>query len=465
MLAQRLYEAGHISYMRTDSTNLSAQAVSQIKQVVEKNYGKEYFQTHVFSKKSKNAQEAHEAIRPTDMFKLTAGANEEQKKLYKLIWARTVASQMTDAEIMRTRVSVEVANGEVPEFNTNGSRVLFDGWLQADPGAKGEDVYLPELSEGEKLTFVSIHTEEKETTPPPRYSEAGLVKELEKRGIGRPSTYASIIKTLVDRNYVEKVQRSLVPTDTGDVVSSFLEDNFEQYISDSFTAKMEDELDEIANGKDTYLRTLTDFYGPFLKDIKSKDKIEKITNMGDAPAEFPCPKCQAPMVIKLSKNGKFMSCSKFPDCTGARNIEGEELEGPKQTGEKCPDCKKGMLIERDGRYGRFISCDTYPKCKFIKEDPEEAKKKSTGVTCPMCKKGEMVERRGRFGVFYSCSTYPDCKNAIKAKPTGKICEYDRGGQKCGALMMDGTKTIPERCSDKTCPNHNPHKLEATKQSK
>ena len=458
MLAQKLYEAGHITYMRTDSTNLSAQAIGQIKSVVEKNYGKEMFVPHTFSKKSKNAQEAHEAIRPTDMFKMSAGATEEQKKLYKLIWVRTVASQMMDANIMRTRVTVDVANGKVPEFIANGSRVLSPGWLMADPDAKGEDVYLPELTEGEKLTFVSISTEEKQTTPPPRYSEAGLIKELEKRGIGRPSTYASIIKTLVDRNYVEKVQRSLVPTDTGDVVSSFLEANFASYISDGFTAEMEDELDEIATGKRTYVKTLTDFYKPFLKDVKSKDKIEKITNMGIAPAEFPCPKCGKEMIFKLSKNGKFMSCSNFPECTGARKMDGVELEGPKETGEKCPDCEKGMLVERDGRFGRFISCNLYPKCKFIKEDPEEAKKKSTGITCPLCKKGEMVERRGRFGVFYSCSSYPDCKNAIKAKPTGNICSHDRGGHPCGALMMIGTKTIPERCSDKTCPNHNPHKL-------
>jgi DNA topoisomerase I len=466
MVAQKLYEKGLITYMRTDSTNLSKTAVEQIVKVVTDNYGKEYLETRTFSKKSKNAQEAHEAIRPTDIFKLSAGLNDEQKKLYKLIWSRTVASQMTDAKVMRTKVHVDVAGGEVPEFTTNGSRVLFDGWLKVDPGAKSEDVFLPKLSEREKLTFISIDSEEKETTPPPRYSEAGLIKELEKRGIGRPSTYASIIKTLVDRRYVEKEGRTLIPTDTGDVVSSFIEENFEKYISDSFTADMEDELDDIATGKRTYLKTLTDFYGPFLKEVKSKDKLDKITNLGDAPKEFKCPQCKTNMVIKLSKNGKFMSCSKFPDCTGARTIEGEELEGPKETGEMCPDCGEsknaGKLIERDGRFGRFISCNNYPKCKFIKEDPKEAAKKMTGVKCPSCDKAEIMERRGRFGLFYSCASYPDCKFAIKAKPTGKNCTYDRGGKPCGSLMMEGTKTIPERCSDKTCPNHNPHKLDAKK---
>jgi len=458
ILAQKLYEAGLITYMRTDSTNLSTQALGAIKKVIEENYGATYAQSHSYSKKSKNAQEAHEAIRPTDVFKLTAGTTDEQKKLYRLIWTRTIASQMADAQVMRTKVHVDVADGSIPEFSANGSRILFDGWLKADPGAKSEDVFLPKLAQGDKLTLIKIHTEEKQTAPPPRYSEAGLIKELEKRGIGRPSTYASIIKTLLDRNYVTKEQRALIPTDTGDVVSSFLEDNFAEYISDSFTAKMEDELDEIAQGKDTYLRTLTDFYKPFQKDIKSKEKIEKITNLGPAPVEFLCPKCKGEMVIKLSKNGKFMSCAKFPDCEGARTIDGDEMQGPKETGEKCPECKDGMQVEREGRFGMFISCSNYPKCKFLKEDPKEIERKKTGVSCPTCKKGDMVERRGRFGIFYSCSNYPECKYAIKTKPTGRTCTYDRGGQVCGALMMEGTKTIPERCSDKTCPNHNPHKL-------
>lgn len=311
---------------------------------------------------------------------------------------------------------------------------------------------VPKLSEGQALNLIKLSTEEKQTSPLPRYSEAGLVKELEKRGIGRPSTYASIIKTIVDRGYVMKEQRSLIPTDTGDVVSSFLEENFTQYISDSFTAEMEDKLDLIADGKAQYVKTLKDFYGPFLKEVKSKDKIAKITNMGVADPKWKCPTCNAGMIIKLSRQGKFLSCEKFPDCTGARTIDGTELEGPKDTGELCPKCSKSNLFERDGRFGRFIACGRYPKCKFVKEDPEAKKKLLTGVACPVCKKGEMMERRGRFGIFYSCSNYPDCKHAIKAKPTGAICDM------CGSLMMDGTKTIPERCSSKSCPNHNPHKL-------
>jgi len=461
-VAQKLYEAGLITYMRTDSTTLSGYAQKQIADVVSKKYGADLYESRVYARKSKNAQEAHEAIRPTNIANIHEGSTPEQKKLYELIWQRTVASQMVDARVLRTKLTAHVGPSDIPDFHINGSRVLSPGWLLADPDARGEDVELPKVTVGEKLNLIELKTEEKATQPPPRYTEAGLIKELEKRGIGRPSTYASIIRTIEERGYVEKINKALVPTDTGDVVSSFLENNFNNYINDSFTAEMEDKLDLIANGEAEYEKTLTDFYKPFLKDVKVKSKLDKVTNLGDADPSIVCPKCGGPMVIKLAKNGKFLSCAKFPECAGARTMEGKELEGPKETGEKCPDCEKGMLVEREGRFGKFISCSTYPKCKHIKKDPELEKRNSTGVECPVCKKGMMTERRGRFGLFYSCSNYPDCKNAIKAKPTGNICSHPRetrGGAPCGALMMEGTKTIPERCSDKTCPNHNPHKLE------
>ncbi len=451
-VAQKLYEAGFITYMRTDSTSLSVLAKKQIEETVKRTFGNQYYESHVYSKKSKNAQEAHEAIRPTNFSKQDAGFTDEQKKLYGLIWARTVASQMVAADTLRTKISANIKSESIPNFSITGSRITFDGWLAADPKARQEDVELPKLTQGEILNLKDVRSEEKQTTPPQRYSEAGLVKELEKRGIGRPSTYASTIKTIVDRGYVTKDQRALVPTDTGDVVSTFLENNFGEYISDTFTAEIEDKLDEIALGKREYVKTLTDFYKPFLKDVKSKEALEKLTNLGVADAKWKCPKCGSGMIIKLGKNGKFLSCDKFPDCAGARTIDGEEMMGPKDTGEICPECGKANLVERDGKFGRFIACGRYPKCKFVKEDPEARKKLLTGVKCPVCKDGEMMERRGRFGIFYSCSNYPSCKNAIKAKPTGKICDM------CGALMMEGTKTIPERCSNKSCPNHNPHKL-------
>ena len=307
----------------------------------------------------------------------------------------------------------------------------------------------------EKLKLQEIYSEAKQTEPPHRYSEAGLVKELENRGIGRPSTYASIIKTIQDRGYVVKDGKALQSTDTGELVSDFLSQYFGQYISDDFTAKMEDELDDIAAGKDTYLHILENFYGPFSADVKSKKSIKKITDLGPAPADIKCPLCGSPMVIKLGRGGKFYSCSRFPDCQGALTLEGKVLEGPKDTGEICPKCGKGKLVEREGKYGRFIACNNYPKCRYVKKDEaaesEAAKARDTGVKCPVCGKGTMGEKKGRYGIFYGCSNYPDCKYIIKAKPTGKLCPL------CGKLMMEGTKTIPERCSDKNCPNHNPHK--------
>ena len=454
-IAQKLYEAGLISYMRTDSTNLGQSAQQEILAVVEKKFGKGLGEARVYKTKSKNAQEAHEAIRPTSSAKSSAGATPEQLKLYKLIWARTVASQMVDARTLRTKITANVdgAKKPIPDFAANGSRLLAPGWLLADTAAQGEDVMLPEVKVGDALTFKNIQEEERQTEPPSRYTEAGLVKELEKRDIGRPATYASILKTLGDRGYVTKEGKTLTPTDTGDVVSSFLEKHFPSYISDTFTAEMEQELDDIATGKREYVKTLSAFYKPFLKELKSKEKIDKVTTLGDADASIVCPKCAGPMIVKLGKSGKFYSCAKFPECDGARTIEGNEITGPRPIGEKCPKCGKGELVERESRYGKFVSCGNYPKCKYIKNDPETAKLNSTGVACPMCKNGEMVSRRGRFGIFYSCSNYPDCKNAIKAKPTGNLCPT------CSALMMEGTKTIPERCSDKNCPNHNPHKLE------
>ena len=466
-VAQKLYEAGHITYMRTDSPNLAKEAQAMLIATARDEFGEKYVSPRTYKTKSKSAQEAHEAIRPTNASKHSAGANDEQKKLYQLIRARALASQMADARIMRTKITATISNGTIPEFAANGSRVVFDGWLKADAEARGEDVELPKVRQGEPLALVEARAEGKETQPPSRYSEAGLVKELEKRGIGRPSTYAAIIRTLETRGYVEKQGRTLIPTHTGDVVSSFLEEHFAEYISDTFTAEMENELDEIAEGKREYVKTLASFYTPFTKAVKSKAKIEKLTNMGDAPAEFPCPLCKDGMVYKLSRTGRFMSCKRFPECLGARKEDGSEIAPPKEIGEPCPQCgdpstrrggQAGKLIEREGRFGRFIACSNYPKCKFVKQDPAEAERAKTGVACPSCQKenragGEMVERRGRFGPFFSCSNYPDCKNISKARPTGKTCP------ECGSLKMQGTKTIPERCSNRSCPMHNPHKRE------
>jgi len=450
--AQKLYEAGHITYMRTDSPNLAKEAQAMLVAQARSEFGEQYVEPRIYKSKSKSAQEAHEAVRPTNAKKHSAGTTDDQKKLYALIRARALASQMANATMMRTKITVDVQEGNIPSFIATGSRVLFDGWLAADPAARGEDVELPKVAALDSLELLEAHSEGKETQPPGRYSEAGLVKELEKRGIGRPSTYAAIIRTLETRGYVDKQGRTLIPTHTGDVVSTFLEEHFGEYISDNFTAEMENELDEIAEGKREYEKTLRDFYTPFAKAIKAKNKIEKLTNMGDAPEEFLCPLCKGGMVYKLSKTGRFMSCKRFPECLGARKEDGSEIAPPKDLGKPCPKCNKGTLTQREGRFGMFITCSNYPKCKYVEQDPEEAAKAKTGVACPVCKTGEMVERRGRFGPFFSCSGYPNCKNAIKARPTGRLCA------ECGSLMMEGTKTIPERCSNKACPQHNPHKI-------
>ena len=447
--AQKLYEAGHITYMRTDSVHLGSEAKNEILAAIEQQFGKAYVSPREFKTTSKNAQEAHEAIRPTHFDAVPKLAGEEAK-LYKLIRERAISSQMADAKLMKTKISANTGEKNFPDFSVTGSLLLFPGWLALDQGSRGEEIEVPKVAVGDPLTLTGITSEEKQTEPPRRYSEAGLVKELEKRGIGRPSTYASIIKTLFDREYVEKDGRSLKPTEIAEIVDGFLFEHFADVVSEKLTAEMEDKLDDIAAGKREYAKTLADFYTPFAKEVKEKDKTTgKATHFGDAPEEMKCPKCGSAMHVKFGKSGKFFSCAKYPECDGALKSDGKAIEPPRETGEKCPKCD-GPLVEREGRFGKFTSCGNYPKCKYIDKSANNSQQ-STGVKCPICKEGEMTEKKGRFGLFYACSNYPKCKNTIKAKPTGALCPT------CGALMMEGTKTIPDRCSSKSCPNHNPHK--------
>lgn len=375
-VAQKLYEAGHISYMRTDSTTLSSQAIAAISTVVEKKYGKEYLEVRTYKTKAKNAQEAHEAIRPTHIEKLAAGTNDEQKRLYALIWERTVSSQMTDAKLLKTRVVANVATDSIPDFTVTGSRVLFPGWLVADPDARGEDVELPVVTSGEPLKLIELSDTEKQTEPPNRYSEAGLVKELEARGIGRPSTYAAIIRTIEERGYIEKVGRSLKPTDTGEVVSTFLEQNFMQYISDTFTAEMENELDDIALGDREYEKTLKDFYKPFLKEVKEKEKLDKATVLEVADAKFKCPKCGSGMLVKLGRGGKFLSCDRYPDCDGALMLDGTEIKADEPIG---TDPTTGLRVyTKVGRFGPYVQLGEMPP----KGKAKKGQKKSTAKEKP-----------------------------------------------------------------------------------
>lgn len=351
-IAQKLYEGGHITYMRTDSTNLSGLAIKEATLVIEKDYGKNYVQVRAFKSKSKNAQEAHEAIRPTHLSIPRAGNTDDEKKLYSLIRGRTLASQMADARIARTKIIATGDDKKLPDFSVTGSRVIFDGWLKADPDAVSEDVILPKTEKDESLTLEKINWMEKFTEPPNRYSEAGLIKELDKKEIGRPSTYASIIRTLEEREYVEKINKSLKPTDTGDVVITFLENHFEKYVDYNFTAKMEDGLDDVASGKAEYVATVKKFYDPLVKIIEEKIGIEKVTNLGDADAKFKCPKCGSAMIIKLARTGKFLSCSTYPDCDGALTMDGTLIKTDEPIG---TDPETGLSIfTKIGRFGPYV---------------------------------------------------------------------------------------------------------------
>ncbi len=351
-IAQKLYEGGHITYMRTDSPNLSAYAIESIAGKIKKTYGEKYLDSKNFASKSKNAQEAHEAIRPSDIFKENSGTSDDEKKLYRLIWQRTIASQMSSALTERTKVSANISSNSIPDFSATGSIILFDGWLKADPEGRGEDKIMPSIKAKDPLKAIEINSEEKWTEPPGRYSEAGLIKELEKRGIGRPSTYASIIRTLETREYVTKENKALKPTDTGDVVSTFLEANFTHYISDVFTAEMEEKLDDIADGKAEYVKTLENYYRPLHKEVLEKDKLDKATTFGEADPKFKCPKCGSSMLVKLSRAGKFLSCSRYPDCDGALSIDGVEIKKDEPVG---IDPETNLpIFTKVGRFGPYV---------------------------------------------------------------------------------------------------------------
>jgi DNA topoisomerase-1 len=375
--AQKLYEQGLITYMRTDSPSLSKDAHAMLCGYIEDNYGKESVQFRTYKSKSKNAQEAHEAIRPTNAKQTFYSGDSDQEKLYELIWTRAISSQFKSATVMRTKITSVVelppSSGEAETeglypFSANGSVVIDPGWLVIDTKARTEDTELPTVSEGEILTLDQISTEDKFTTPPNRYSEAGLIKELEKRGIGRPSTYASIIQTLVERTYVTKEGRTLIPTDTGDVVSSFLEEHFESYISDDFTAEMEEDLDKVADGQKEYATVLSRYYFPLHQAVTDKESLPKATNLGIADSIHQCPKCGSGMVIKLGSTGKFLSCDRYPDCDGALSIDGTELSGDTPLGVDPVSGKNVYILS--GRFGPYVQLGEtpakIPKVKNVK---------------------------------------------------------------------------------------------------
>lgn len=419
-VAQSLYEGvdigsetvGLITYMRTDSIRLAPEFISAAHDYIEENYGKQYVGRVKVSNKTENVQDAHEAIRPTDITRtpesIKSHLNTDQYKLYSLIYARALASLMCAAKVDAT--SVVLDNNDY-KFNASGSRIQFDGYLKVyGQYEKNKDTFLPELAEGESLESQKVDKEQHFTNPPARYSEAKLIKELEELGIGRPSTYATIIDTIVAREYVEMVDKTFKPTESGMLTNEKLVEYFDPIINVEYTAQMENELDEIANGEDTYLNAITTFENKFepLLD-KANKEMEKIEPKKTGEK---CPECGGDLVIRKGRYGEFIACSNYPECKYIKKDPNDRTGQP--TGETCPKCGSPMVYKR-GRYGEFEACSNYPTCKYIKKKPREGDEligKPTGDKCPNCG-ADVVWKRGRFGLFKACSNYPECKTIIK----------------------------------------------------
>lgn len=463
MVAQQLYEGvdigdgshGLITYMRTDSVNLAQEALTEIRDYILKTHGKENLpdEPRFYKTKTKNAQEAHEAIRPTSVFhepaKIKKFLSAEQFKLYDLIWKRTVACQMIHATL--NTVSIDMSAGKGNIFRATGSVIIDPGFIaiyqEGKDDAKkedGEGVILPDLQEGDKVKLKEIVCDQHFTEPPPRYSEASLVKALEEFGIGRPSTYASIISTLQHRDYVTLESKRFHPTDVGRVVNHFLTKYFSQYVDYEFTAKLEDHLDEVSRGEKAWVPLLREFWKPFKKLIDHIDKSVDRSEVTQEKIKEKCPKCGKPLSIRLGRRGNFIGCTGYPDCDYTRNVDDDSEESTEPEvikGRKCPECGSDLII-RHGRYGKFIGCSNYPKCKFIEslEKPKE-----TNVECPECQQGKMVSRKSRYGkIFYSCNRYPDCKYAVWNEPINEPCP------KCGWPILT-LKETKRRGKEKVCP--------------
>ncbi|HAT1977053.1 TPA: type I DNA topoisomerase [Legionella pneumophila] len=440
MVAQQLYEGidigtgtvGLITYMRTDSVNLAKEAIDEIRDYITQRYKGDNCPNspRIYKTKSKNAQEAHEAIRPTSIKRtpemVQGSLTSDQLKLYSLIWKRTVASQMADA-ILDT-VSVDFSCGKGNTFRANGSTIAFPGFLSVYEEGRddskdedNEDKILPAFNVGEKIKVSDIETNQHFTEPPPRYSEATLVKALEEYDIGRPSTYASIIHTLQQREYVVVEKKRFLPTDVGRIVNRFLTNYFTRYVDYQFTAGLEDTLDAIARGEKDWIPVLEEFWQPFVQQIQNIDEQVQRKDVTTELLDEKCPKCQKPLSIRLGKRGRFIGCTGYPDCDYTQDIsnpEGEKSEPEVVEGRSCPLCH-GALHIKTGRYGKFIGCSNYPECKHM--EPLE-KPSDTGVTCPKCNQAKILQRKSRKGkIFYSCGNYPKCDYALWNEPVDLPC--------------------------------------------
>lgn len=458
MLAQRLYEGvalgsrgtvGLITYMRTDSTRIAGEALDQVRKYIGEKYGNEYVpESPRFYKTKKSAQDAHEAIRVTDVELEPKAVKEHMEKdqfrLYELIWGRFTACQMASAILDTTQFDIH--SGKYI-FRANGSIVKFLGFLKvyADD-SKEEDRILPDLEKGEVLKLLKIVPKQHFTQPPPRFTEAMLVKALEEKGVGRPSTYASIISVIKDRDYIRSEEKKLIPSELGVMVSDMLVENFPDIINEKFTAKMEDQLDQIEEGKTDWVQTLKDFYGPFQIDLEAAEKKMKDFKAEVEETDEVCEKCGKSMVIKWGRFGKFIACTGYPECKSTKEIskDGDGVEAEKQetVDDKCDKCGSEMTIKR-GRFGKFIACTKYPDCKFTKPI-------SMGVLCPEkdCE-GYISARKTKKGrTFYGCSKYPDCKFVSWDKPVAEPCPQ------CGSpyMVVKWKKSEGETivCADKEC---------------
>ncbi len=474
VVAQQLYEGvevgkehtGLITYMRTDSFNLSHEFLKDAPKIIRKMYGNEYGldTPRVFTKKMKGAQEAHEAIRPTDLSKTPASVKEHlepaQYKLYKLIWERTVACQMPAAKLDITTATVDTGNPSAGlgagsyTLTAKGQVIKFAGFMKAyvegtdhpDEALADKESILPPLTLGEALKLIKLNSEQKFTQPPARYTEATLVKKLESEGIGRPSTYAPTISTIITRGYVEKkADKKLYPMEIGAIVNDFLVEHFPAIVDLHFTAEMEEKLDKIAEGEEKWVPVIREFYTPFEKTIEEKKKTIKKGDSITEKTDEKCDLCGAPMIVKLGRNGKFLSCSKYPKCKNAKPFlnEAEKKEENKLhqefKNEKCDKCGSPMVIKK-GRFGEFLACSAYPKCKTTRPLAHALK-----VKCPKCG-GNLVEKRTKKGkVFYGCSNYPKCDFATWSKPIEEPCVV------CGGLQVQAKKNLTkcEQCGKET----------------
>ena len=431
-IAQQLYEGvtlhgrntGLISYMRTDSVRISDKANFQVRKYIKDSFSEEYLNSYIRKYKNKNkAQDAHEAIRPTNSFTTPDSIKEylskEQFKLYNLIWKRFVATQMSNSQLENITAQIQAEKGL---FESQASKILFDGFLKIYPNVPIKNIKetFPDLAQDDVIELLNLYKEQHFTQPPARYTEASLVKKLEQEGIGRPSTYAPIISTIMQRKYVTLQKKKFFPTELGETVETFLIDKFEDFFNVKFTADMENKLDNIENGELNWVEILEKYYENFINHLDKID-ISKEKKKYEQKTDIMCDKCGSPMIIKYGKYGKFLACSAFPKCKNVKSLDENEKIVEEETDEKCPKCG-GRILLKNGKFGKFYACENYPKCKFTKPF-------TIGIKCPQCG-GELIERKGKQNkTYYTCSNYPTCKFITNKKPVALKCPD------CGAESM------------------------------